>query len=125
MPVRSTLGATVLAVAMVVATLTFSSGLATLVSRPPLYGWNWNYLLNPTNDVPPAALHALSHDAKVAAWSGADYTDLEIDNQEVPVLLQNVGAKVDPADPRGPRLAQRPPDRPGRRHALAAAQEDR
>ena len=95
-PVRSTLGATVLAVALVVATLTFSSGLATLVSRPPLYGWNWNYLLNPTNDIPPAALHALSSDARVAAWSGADYTDLEIDNQEVPVLLQNVGAKVAP-----------------------------
>ncbi len=66
------------------------------MSRPPLYGWNWNFLLNPTNDVPPAALHALSHDAKVAQWSGADYTDLEIDNQEVPVLLENVGAKVAP-----------------------------
>jgi hypothetical protein len=95
-PVRSVLGGTVLAVAMVVSTLTFASGFATLVSRPPLYGWNWNLLLNPSNDVPPAALTALSHDPKVAAWSGADYTDIEIDNHEVPILMQNVGAKVTP-----------------------------
>jgi hypothetical protein len=42
-PVRSVLVGTVLAVAMVVATLTFASGLSTLVSHPALYGWNWNY----------------------------------------------------------------------------------
>jgi len=95
-PVRSALGGTVLAVALVVSTLTFASGLSTLISRPPLYGWNWNYLLNPSNNVPPAALTALSHDPKVAAWSGADYTDIEIDNHEVPVIMQDVGAKVAP-----------------------------
>ncbi len=95
-PVRSVLGGTVVAVAMVVATLTFASGFSTLISRPPLYGWNWNYLLNPTNDVPPKALSLLNHDPDVAAWSGADYTDLEIDGQEIPVLLQSPRAKVFP-----------------------------
>ena len=54
-PVRSALLGTVLAVALVVATLTFASSLHTLVSHPPLYGWNWNYMLNPSNDVPPAS----------------------------------------------------------------------
>jgi putative ABC transport system permease protein len=95
-PVRSVLGGTVLAVALVVSTLTFASGLSTLVSRPPLYGWNWDYALNPSNNVPPVALAALRHDPKVAQWSGASYTDLEVDHQEVPVLMQNVGASVTP-----------------------------
>lgn len=95
-PVRSVIGGTVLAVAMVVTTLTFASGLGTLISHPPLYGWNWSYLLNPTNDVPPKALSLLEHDPHVAAWSGADYTDLQIDGREVPVILQNPRTAVAP-----------------------------
>ena len=39
-PVRSALLGAVLAVALVVATLTFGSGLQSLVSHPALYGWN-------------------------------------------------------------------------------------
>ena len=50
-PVRSVLVGTVLAVAMVVTTLTFASGLSTLVSHPALYGWNWNYAFNPSNKI--------------------------------------------------------------------------
>jgi hypothetical protein len=95
-PVRSIIGGTVVAVAMVVATLTFASGFSTLISRPPLYGWNWTYLLNPSNDVPPKAVSLLNHDPQVAKWSGADYTDLQIDGQELPILLQNLHAKVTP-----------------------------
>ena len=59
-PVRSALLGTVLAVALLVATLGFSSGLHTLVSTPSLYGWNWNYMLNPSNDVPPQAIKLLN-----------------------------------------------------------------
>jgi hypothetical protein len=95
-PVRSIIGGTVVAVAMVVATLTFASGFSTLISRPPLYGWNWTYLLNPSNAVPPKALSLLNQDPKVAVWSGADYTDLQIDGQELPILLQNPHSKVSP-----------------------------
>jgi hypothetical protein len=40
-PVRSALLGTVLAVALVVTTLTFGNSLQTLVSSPALYGWNW------------------------------------------------------------------------------------
>ncbi len=95
-PVRSVLVGTVVAVTMVVATLTFASGLSTLVSHPPLYGWNWNYALNPTNDVPPATMALLRHDRDVAAFSGVDYTDIEIDGETFPILLTNVHAKVSP-----------------------------
>jgi len=86
-PVRSALLGTVVAVALVVATLTFASSLQTLVSHPALYGWSWNYALAPTNAVPPQALKLLGHDPHVAAWTGVDYNNVEIDGQTVPVLM--------------------------------------
>ena len=42
-PVRSALLGAILAVTVVVATVTFGSSLNTLVSHPALYGWNWTY----------------------------------------------------------------------------------
>ncbi len=52
-PVRSALFGTALAVLIVAATLTFGSGLDTLVSHPALYGWNWTYALSSNYLVPP------------------------------------------------------------------------
>jgi hypothetical protein len=99
-PVRSALLGSVLAVALVVTTLTFGDSLHTLVSNPPLYGWNWTYILNPIGsgggDVPKVALTMLKHDKDVAAYSGASYNDLQMDGQEVPFLLENDGAPVTP-----------------------------
>lgn len=96
-PVRSALLGSVLAVALVVATLTFGSGLQSLVSHPSLYGWNWTYMLNPTNTVPSQAVTLLSRDHDVAAWAAYDYNDVEIDGQTVPVLFQD--SQSDDADP--------------------------
>src|ERR1019366_4502104 len=45
-PVRSALLGTALAVALAVTTVTFGSSLQTLVTHPPLYGWNWSYMLS-------------------------------------------------------------------------------
>jgi ABC-type antimicrobial peptide transport system permease subunit len=95
-PVRSILVGAVLAVTLMATTLTFASGLHSLVSRPALYGWNWNYMLNPTNDVPPSVLPKLSHDPDVAQWSGVDYNVLTIDGQPVPMLVTTANAKVLP-----------------------------
>jgi hypothetical protein len=92
-PVRSILVGAVLAVTLMTTTLTFSSGLHTLVSRPALYGWNWNLMLN---NVPPIALRELNHDPDVAQWSGADYVNLTVDGQTVPILLSPSHAKVVP-----------------------------
>ena len=95
-PVRSVLVGTVLAVAMVVATLTFASGLSTLVSHPALYGWNWNYAFNPSSNVPPTALSLLRKDPEVTAWTGYDYNNAEIDGLTLPILLTSKHAKVFP-----------------------------
>ena len=95
-PVRSVLIGSALAVALVVATVTFASGLSTLVSHPALYGWNWNYMLNPSNDVPPVALTMLNHDPDVAGWSGDTVNNVQIDGQTVPMMIGSSRPKVSP-----------------------------
>lgn len=95
-PARSVLIGASIAVAIVSATLTFSSGLHTLVSRPALYGWNWSYALSSQNDVPPSALSALNRDKNVTAWSGSQSLAVQIDGQTVPILLENNHAAVTP-----------------------------
>jgi hypothetical protein len=95
-PVRSALLGAVLAVATVVAALTFGSGLQTLISHPALYGWNWTYLLNASNNVPPQALALLNRDHDIAAWTGADHNDAVIDGQNVPVLYADTDATLTP-----------------------------
>lgn len=87
-PVRSALLGAVLAVALVVATLTFGSGLQSLVSHPALYGWNFSYLLNASNTTPPQALALLNRDPDVVAWDGYDYNDAEVDGQGIPFLFE-------------------------------------
>lgn len=87
-PVRSTLLGAVLALTLVVATLTFGSGLQSLVSQPALYGWNFTYLLNASNTTPPKALILLDRDPRVAAWDGYDYNVAEVDGTAVPFLFE-------------------------------------
>jgi hypothetical protein len=94
-PVRSALFGAALAVGIVVTALTFGSGLATLVSHPPLYGWNWSYALE-GGPVPPQVLSLLRHDRLVAAWSGVSFADAQIDGQTTPVLLTSPRAQVTP-----------------------------
>ena len=42
-PVRSAILGAVLAIAVLVTTVTFGASLNNLISHPALYGWNWNY----------------------------------------------------------------------------------
>ena len=97
-PVRSALIGAVVAVMVVVATITFGSGLSTLVSHPSLYGWNWSYAINSPggSDVPPKALASLDHDHDVADWTGYNFADVQMDGQTVPVLLGQPNAAVGP-----------------------------
>jgi FtsX-like permease family len=97
-PVRSALLAAVLAVTVVVATLTFGSSLAALNSHPPLYGWNWSYAINSpgTSSVPPVVGKLLSQDPNVAAWTGYKFANVQIDGLTVPILLTKPHAPLGP-----------------------------
>ena len=97
-PVRSALTGAVLAVAVLVATLTFGSSLATLDSHPALYGWNWSYAINSPggSNVPPVVGHLLSRDPEVAAWTGYTFANVQFDGLTVPVLLTRADADLGP-----------------------------
>jgi len=99
-PVRSAILGTMLALWVVVTTVTFGTSLNTLVSHPDLYGWNWDYALvggSGSGDIPSAQLNRLiDQDHSVASWSGAYFASAKIDDQTVPVLGENAGAEVEP-----------------------------
>jgi ABC-type antimicrobial peptide transport system permease subunit len=97
-PVRSVLVGAVLAIIVVVATVTFASGLRTLASHPALYGWNWSYAIEPVggDNVPPFVGHLLNHDPDVAGWTGFNYADVQIDGQTVPALFDGTHAALSP-----------------------------
>jgi hypothetical protein len=97
-PVRSALLGAILAVFVVVSTLTFASGLNTLVSHPALYGWNWSYAIGTQGGgpFPAAGENLLKHDPDVAGSSGFNFAGVQIDGQTTPVLLAQPGAAVAP-----------------------------
>jgi len=97
-PVRSAVLGAVLAVVALVGTATFGASLKSLVSRPALYGWNWDYMLGAGGDLPgPKVTALLDHDRYVAAWSGVYTGSLNLDDLPVPVLGETPGARVAPA----------------------------
>jgi hypothetical protein len=96
-PVRSAVLGAVMAVMVVVGTVTFGASLGSLVSHPSLYGWNWDYMLSAGGDLPQQKVTALlDHDRYVAAWSGVYSATLLIDGQEIPVLGEVPGTAVAP-----------------------------
>ena len=95
-PVRAALFGSVFAVLIVVTTLTFGSSLNTLISRPPLYGWNWNYALGGPTEVPPQAENLLKTDPYVASWSGYDLANAQINGLTVPIMLTDNHDAVSP-----------------------------
>ena len=100
-PVRSAIVGTLLAVIVVVATVTFGASLDALVSHPDLYGWNWDYELTGGGGVAPvpgqASATLLNRDPSVAAWSAAVFGgEASIDGQLVPDIGQRPGAAVAP-----------------------------
>jgi hypothetical protein len=100
-PVRSALAGAVLAVTVVVTTVTFGASLDNLVSHPRLYGWNWDYALlssfSGAEDLPAHQVAVLlNHDRVVAAWSGVNITNVRLDGQLAEVFVQRPHARVAP-----------------------------
>jgi energy-converting hydrogenase Eha subunit A len=93
---RSALLGAVVAIVIVVATLTFGGSLSTLVTHPALYGWNWNYAIASSGSVPPQSTRLLDSDPYVAAWSGVNLANAQINGLTVPILLADSHAAVSP-----------------------------
>jgi FtsX-like permease family len=99
-PVRSVLAGAVLAMTVVNTTLTFGASLATLVSHPALYGWNFSYALYavqgwgsvPVRWVGPL----LARDPAVAATTGVDFVTVQINGQTVPAMVAPARPAVSP-----------------------------
>jgi ABC-type antimicrobial peptide transport system permease subunit len=99
-PVRSVIAASVLAVLVVMATLTFGASLSTLISHPALYGWNFNYALYSTDGYgafsPKFTGPLLRHDRLVAATTGVYFATAQVGGQAVPVISAPANAAVAP-----------------------------
>ena len=87
-PVRSTLLGAVLAVALVVSTLTFGSGLQSLVSTAGAVRMELHLSAQRQQHHPAEGPHAPRPHPDVVAWDGYDYNDAEIDGQGVPFLFE-------------------------------------
>jgi hypothetical protein len=100
-PARSAIVGAILAMIVVISTLTFGTSLRTLVSHPPLYGWNWDYALlagfSGNQDLPEKQVTTLlDHDPYISAWAGIYFAGADIDGQAVPVLAATPNALVAP-----------------------------
>ena len=129
-PVRSAIVGAVLAIVVVISTLTFGTSLHTLVSRPTLYGWNWNYELLSgfagQEDLPQKQVTTLlDHDPYVSQWSGIYFASAEIDGKSVAVIAGTPGASVAPPLLSGHGLYEAERDRARREHARGVAQARR
>jgi len=100
-PVRSAILGAILAVMVVVSTITFGASMATLVSHPALYGWNWSFDIDGgggLGDIPSHhAATLLNADPYVAAWTGVYFSTLAIDGVNLPVMGGSPHAAVGPA----------------------------
>jgi hypothetical protein len=100
-PVRSAIAGAVLALVVVTSTVTFGASLHTLVSRPALYGWNWNYELlsgfSGQEDLPQKQVTSLvDHDRYVSASTGIYFGAAQIDGVSVPIEGATPNAAVAP-----------------------------
>jgi len=100
-PVRSAILGSILAVVVLVTTVTFGASLDSLVSHPSLYGWNWNYALlsgfaGEENMPAPQVATLFDHDHYLAAWSGANFVRGGLDGQSVEMMTETPGSRVGP-----------------------------
>ena len=123
---RSALLGAVVAVTVIVTSLTFASSLNALVSQPPLYGWNWNYALlagfSAAENLPAAQTAALlDDDPDVAHWAPAYFESVDLNGQSVPALAMSPGAAGEPLHALRTCAGGGVSDRVGSRNAGVAA----
>ena len=94
-PGRWAMAGSVVALAVLGATLTFGESLDALATHPALYGWNWDYGVESSFGYGPVPAQTVGHSPGVAT-SGADYVTMLIDGVEVPTLLTYPRSSVAP-----------------------------
>jgi predicted lysophospholipase L1 biosynthesis ABC-type transport system permease subunit len=99
-PVRSVIGGAVIAVAVLVAAITFGASLANLVHQPRLFGWDWDLAIVDQdgygNTRPGPTADILGNDPDIQAWGGAFFGSDQIDRQNLPLLGMDVDSTVRP-----------------------------
>ncbi len=104
-PMRSVIGGAAIAIAALVAGITFAASLATLTSTPRLFGWDWNTMVmagNGYGNIDAGQTAAiLGADEHVADWSGAYFGDDTVDGLRVPLLGMQPASAVTPPIVRG------------------------
>jgi len=89
-PALATLAGSAAAVLAVVMAAVFGASLNGLVTHPARYGWNWTLLMDTDGGYgswPPAQMKKLvSGQPGVTGWSTFAFTQISVDNTEVPVL---------------------------------------
>ncbi len=97
---RSVMVGAAIALAALVASVTFGSSLHTLVAEPRLYGWNWDAALDAGdgygNIDPHRTAAILDRDPAVASWSGAYFGSDSIDGLDVPLIGMDGTSAVTP-----------------------------
>ncbi|HEX6857965.1 MAG TPA: ABC transporter permease [Streptosporangiaceae bacterium] len=89
-PAWAAITGTVVALVILVASVSFGASLGKLVSHPSLYGWTWDREMlagSGYGDIPPGRLaRALRADPDVAAWAGGYFDSVEINGHSVPSI---------------------------------------
>jgi len=100
-PVRSVMAAGTVAIAALVAALTFGQSFQTLLHTPPLYGWNWDAAVldqSGYGNIDLAGAHRLlDHRREIEAWSGAYFGADSLDGRNLPLLGMEPGSDVTPS----------------------------
>ena len=100
-PVRSALVGIILAITMVVGTLTFGANLVRLVTTPQLYGQTWQAAIDTQfQTIPTSFIRAsVDHRAGVVGWSSGDIGTVDVMDSHIPAigLSRGGGPLVGPA----------------------------
>jgi FtsX-like permease family len=99
-PVRSVIVAGIIAIATIVAALTFGTSFRELLHTPSLYGWSWDSTIFDSSgygNLNPEGTHqVLDGQPEIAGWSGAYFGADSIAGTNVPLMGMELGSTVVP-----------------------------
>lgn len=89
-PLRSTVMGVTLAIAALVTTVVYGTGLTHFTSTPRLYGWVWDYQVEPGDGSDTRVMDAVIHSRSVLTSAVGYYAQPEIDGRNVPAIAVDV-----------------------------------